>query len=374
MKNIAVLFGGPSVEHDVSIITAMQVIKNINKEKYNVIPIYWTQEARFVYLPSVLIDFKMPGKNTVSKAQKVILGHKIFHIEKRGISITGMVPTAVDVVLPIFHGTGGEDGSIQGALEVLDIPYSGCSVSASAVGMDKVLFKAVMDQKNVKALNCLLVKKSEYQNEVKNPFPYPVMVKPVHLGSSIGVKKADNDAGVKEALDIIFELDCAAMIEPFLVNMVEINCSVLGDSESCQASVCEQPVPTAEVLTFADKYLRGGKTKGEAAKSEGMASLSRRVPAPIEPEQTKYIQETAVKIYKAVGCSGVARIDFMIDLNTKNIYVTEINTIPGSLSYYLWEASGISFADLIDKLIETAEFEYNKKKSLLRTYESNLLV
>lgn len=372
MKNVAILFGGPSVEHDVSVITALQVIKNISSEKYKVLPIYWTQEEHFVYLPKILKIAKLPTKAEISKAQRVILGHGIFHIEKRGI-LPGLQKMSVDVVLPIFHGTGGEDGAIQGTLEVLNIPYTGCNVSASAIGMDKVLFKAVMLQNNIKALNCQLVLKSDFNGSIICPYPFPLMVKPVHLGSSIGISKVNNDKELIDSLNIIFELDNAAMIEPFLTNMIEINCSVLGNSENRQSSVCEQPVPSNEVLTFADKYLRGGKTKGESSESEGMASLSRRIPAPIAPDQTKYIQDTASQIYKAVSCSGVVRIDFMIDLNTKNIYVTEINTIPGSLSYYLWEASGISFSDLIDKLIETAEFEYIKKKSLLRTYESNLM-
>jgi len=372
MKNMIVLFGGPSVEHDVSVITAIQAMQNVDMQKYQIFPIYWSKSSAFHYLPSVLKDGKMPEPARIAKEAKVIFGHQTMHIEKRSVLSLGFENVHVDVALPIFHGTAGEDGSIQGLLEVLEIPYSGCNVAASAIGMDKVLFKSVMQQNSNPAFDCQLIPKSAYPEIGKISFPYPVIVKPVHLGSSIGVKKAVSDVEVKDALEIIFELDTHAMIEPFLENMMEVNCSVLGNSDSCTSSVCEQPMGADEVLSFADKYLRGGKNKS-GMKSGGMDSLSRRIPAPIDQNLEMQIKTYAQLIYKAVGCSGVVRIDFMIDKNTNNIYVTEINTIPGSLSYYLWEASGVSYADLIDKLVESAEYEYNKKHSLMRTYESELL-
>lgn len=373
------MFGGPSVEHDVSIITALQVIKNADIALYNIIPLYWTKEGPIVRLRNnkAFTDVaSLIACNSWSPVQ--FTNYSSGHGFNEGWIFKRF--QAVDVVIPCFHGTGGEDGAIQGILESFSIPYAGSGVTASALGMDKWFFKAAMRQAGLPVLDAELVAKQNRNDYKKPKFAYPIIVKPVHLGSSIGVTKCDDFEAVQNAFEVIFELDTQALIEPYLSERQEVNCSVLGTSESSEVSVCEEPISSEEILSFEDKYLKGGKGKkgeikdaAQRALPGGMASLDRRIPAPIEKNYELRITNYAKEVFRSCGCSGVARVDFMIDKKTGDTYITEINTIPGSLSFYLWEASGISFPELIDKLVEIAEFEYKKKKSLLRTFESTIL-
>lgn len=369
-KNLVVMFGGPSVEHDVSLITGLQVLQNADHEKYNVIPIYWTQNGQFVTTKSALTERQIL-QQLKTETEAVMLHEGSLRTAKSGIFVKGFSDQKIDCIIPAFHGSFGEDGKIQGFIETLDVPYSGCDTTASVLGMDKNLFKIVMRHHKIEVLDWQLIDKNSVDS-LKISFPFPVIVKPAHLGSSIGVKKCEDTSSVKDQLRIIFELDTQAIIEPYLKDNIEINCSVLGTTENCEASVCEQPLSSEQILSFEDKYLKNGKGKKGSAKI-GMASLDRRIPAPISNDETEKIQNMAVKIFQACGCSGVARVDFMIDKKTNTLFVTEINTIPGSLSYYLWEASGISFREQIDRLVNIAEFEYKKKKSLLRIYPSAIL-
>lgn len=370
-KNLVVLFGGPSVEHDVSVITALQVIKSADRSRYNVLPIYWTPTGGFVLLRN-----NQPTKPFTDPRSLMTSNWLPIGFVTGGFSM-GFITKKyyrIDTAIPCFHGSGGEDGAVQGILESFSIPYAGSGVTASALGMDKWFFKAAMKQVGLPVLDAEVVSKHNRADYSEPKFAYPVIVKPVHLGSSIGVTKCDDFEALQKAFDVIFELDTQALIEPYLADRQEINCSVLGTTESCEVSVCEEPVSSEAILSFEDKYLKGGKgDKGAKSGVKGMASLDRRIPAPISKELTQKIQSIAKSCFRALGCSGVARVDVMIDMKTNEIYITEINTIPGSLSFYLWEASGISFPELIDKLVEISEFEYKKKKSLLRIFESTIL-
>lgn len=366
-KNMLVMFGGPSVEHDVSLITANQAIKQIDTNKYRIILFYWTREGKFLVSHyhnkpiTSLTKFCSNGQEASVKKGKVVVR-----------SYIGASQINVDVALPLFHGTYGEDGAIQGLLEAMDVPYVGCGVTSSALGMDKVLFKAILNENKIPVLDYQKITSIEQLKDIK--LKYPMIAKPAHLGSSIGVKKVNNATDLKDAVNVILSLDTTAIIEPFLSDMVEVNCSVLGSTKECQASVTEQPIPTSEILSFADKYLRGGKGKKIGGLKQGMAGLDRRIPAPIEKNTEEKIKNHALSVFKALGCSGVSRVDFMIDKKTDNLYVTEINTIPGSLSFYLWEASGITYKELIDKLVSIAEFEHAEKKKLIRAVDSPLHV
>jgi D-alanine-D-alanine ligase len=363
-KNMLVMFGGPSVEHDVSLITANQAIKQIDENKYRIILFYWTRDGRFLVThyhnkPIIsLAKFCEKGQEASIKKGKVVVR-----------SYIGASQIKVDVCLPLFHGTYGEDGAIQGLLEAMDVPYIGCGVTSSALGMDKVLFKAVLNENKIPVLNYSKVTNISQLTDIK--LSYPMIAKPAHLGSSIGVKKVNNETDLRDAVNVILSLDSVAIIEPYLSNMMEVNCSVLGSTKECKASVTEQPISTEEILSFADKYMRGGKGKKTGSKN-GMAGLDRRIPAPIDKLQEDKIKKYAVEVFKSLGCSGVSRVDFMIDKKTNNIYVTEINTIPVSLSFYLWEASGITYKELIDKLVGIADFEHAEKNKLIRAVATPL--
>lgn len=363
-KNLVVMFGGPSVEHDVSIITALQVIKNADASKYEVLPIYWTKDGHVVLLRN---------SQSYTNVKSLIESNSWSPVRffKGGFIAQFILSKSYHncTVIPVFHGTGGEDGVAQGMLEFNDIAYAGSNVRASTIGMDKNLFKMVMRRHKLPVLDWQVVTKSN-PDSFKTPLPYPVIVKPAHLGSSIGVKKCESADQIKDQLSVVFELDNQAIIEPYLLDMTEINCSVLGTSDENQASVCEQPISADEILSFADKYLTGGKSK--SSKSSGMASLNRRIPAPISKDLTEKIRNMSQKVFSAIGASGVARVDYMVTKKDE-IYITEINTIPGSLAFYLWEASGISFRELIDRLVDIAEVEYKSKHSIKTAFESDLV-
>ncbi len=366
-KNLVILFGGPSVEHDVSVISGMQVVKNANESKYEILPIYWDGSSFWMAKKTWLNSLAVAKSISNGNRREVVLHHGTIY-NYGGLGLSHKISN-IDCVIPVFHGTSGEDGVIQGFLDTLKLPYVGSGVPASVIGMDKNLFKIIMRHHKLPVLDWEVVAKL-HLNSFKTTIPFPVIVKPTHLGSSIGVKKCSSHNEVKLQLEVVFELDNEAIIEPYLSNVQEINCSVLGDAENNQASVCEQPISVDEILSFDDKYLHGNKNKG--AKHAGIASLDRRMPAPISIELTVKIQNLAKQVFTAIGAGGVARVDFMIDKGN-NIYITEINTIPGSLSYYLWEASGVSFRELLDRLVEIAEMSYSSKHVLLRRYDSHLL-
>ncbi len=364
------MFGGPSVEHDVSVITAMQVMKNADPDKYHIAPLYWAKDGSF-YTKDTTESFTEFQKRINTHPVKNSFEYQMIHQKAPGV-LFSRADYRPDVILPCFHGTSGEDGAIQGLLEVVDVPYAGSGVRASAAGMDKVLFKALMKENNIPVLDYQVVTKESGIDAKTLKFSFPVIVKPAHLGSSIGVQKCEGIQQAQEALEVVFELDTHALVEPYLKDKQEVNVSVLGTTDDCQASVTEEPLSAEEILSFEDKYLRG-KGKGGSKSVAGMASHDRRIPAPIEKNYELRITNYAKEIFKVCGCSGVTRVDFLIDKKSNEIYVVEINTIPGSLSFYLWEAKGLSFRDLIDKLVENAEYEYAKKKKLLRTFESTIL-
>ena len=279
----------------------------------------------------------------------------------------------IDIAFPILHGTNGEDGTVQGYFETLNIPYVGCNVQASAICMDKIMTKKVL-----KALDLPIVKYTGFYTkkwindqgqiikEIEENLKYPYIVKPSKLGSSIGIKKANNIDQLKEAIDIAANYSFQILIEEAVQNLREINCAVLGDYEEAITSVCEEPLSIDEILSYNDKYQQGHNTKG-------MSGAKRRIPAEISKETSLLIRRLAKETFNGLGCSGVARVDFLLDNKTNEVYVNEVNNIPGSLAYYLWEATGISFNELITKLIQIGLKINREKNNLIVTYESNLL-
>jgi D-alanine-D-alanine ligase len=290
--------------------------------------------------------------------------------------------TQVDIAFPIVHGTNVEDGTLQGFLATLGLPVVGCDVLSSAVGMNKYVMKTVLKDNGVPVLDCKCYSWKDYEDvdalvgRIEKEFTYPVIIKPLNLGSSIGIKKANDRDGLLEALDLGFEFSKKILVERAISNLKEINCSVIGDYESAKASECEEPVNSDDILSFEDKYIGGAKGGAKGAKtggSKGMASLKRKIPAEISDEMRDKIRKMAVDAFTCLGCSGVSRIDFMIDQNTNEVYLNEINTIPGSLSFYLWEPLGVKYTELLDEMIELALKADRESHKVVYSFETNVL-
>ena len=375
---VAVLFGGKSVEHEVSIISAIQAIMSMDKEKYEIIPVYITKDGD-MYTGEKASDIEA-YKNIpelLKKSQKVM-----FFRENGQISLVP-VPMkrfgknnaiAVDIAFPIVHGTNEEDGALQGYLKTLGLPFVGCDVTAAALGMDKYYTKAVLKDNGVPVLDCILFKASDYQDvaaiiaRVEEKFRYPVIIKPVNLGSSVGISVAKNKTELEKSIDDAYAYAARILVEPAIVNLREINCAVLGDENEAIASECEEPLHSDDILSYEDKYLNNAK-----GGSKGMASVSRKIPAELSAERREEIQNMAIKAFQCLGCNGVSRIDFMIDRDTDRLYLNEINTIPGSLAFYLWEPIGIKYPELLDRMIQLAMKREREEKSLTFTFETNIL-
>lgn len=382
--NIAVFFGGESVEHEVSIISAHQAIEALDKNKYNVIPVYVSKERK-LYVSDLLKDISnyKDLKHLISQCTQVSITSEDNRVVIRPVKPSLFGPKelgTIDVAIPVMHGTNGEDGTIQGFFEMLKVPYAGCDLYGAAIGQDKVLQKNVLNDNNLPITNWFWVYGSEmdtHQSEILDKVHrliYPVIIKPARTGSSVGISIAHNDEEYLACFDEARQYDEKIITEKVVKPMREINCSVVGDSYSCVASVLEEvsSVSQDELLSFSDKYLGGSKsTKSEGSK--GMASTARIVPAPLTDEQTRLIQQLAKETFRVLGTSGVCRIDFLMDADTKKVYVNEINTIPGSLAFYLWKAAGVSFSELMDKLVELALDRERRRSKMTFSYETNIL-
>ncbi|MBQ6830664.1 MAG: D-alanine--D-alanine ligase [Clostridia bacterium] len=381
---VAVLFGGNSVEHEVSIITGIQAFCALNRDKYEVIPLYLSKDNVF-YTGEHMgkIESYRDMKTCLANATRVLLvkgAHGVDMVRHPAKRFGNNVVGSFDVVLPAVHGTNVEDGTLMGYLELLGVPYAACDVTSSAVGMDKYLMKSALKDAGVPVLPALAFTGKHYAlnsdavlDEIENEFGYPVIVKPINLGSSVGISLADSREKLLTALDTAFDFASRVLVERAVPHLREINCSVLGDMDGARASVCEEPVNSDEILSFKDKYLSGGKSAKGGNKSSGMSSLKRRCPADIPAELTEKVQQLAVKTFVALGCSGVSRIDFLNDTETGELWVNEINTIPGSLSFYLWEAAGVPFDELLDEMIKLAFKRQRDREALTFSYESNIL-
>lgn len=378
---VGVFFGGKSVEHEVSIITAIQAIENMDKEKYDVVPIYITKDNK-MYVGDLIgnISNYKDIDNLLKNSTQIMLAQKddkvaLLRCEKKMFQSNEY--DYIDIAFPIVHGTNVEDGTLQGFLKMLNLPYTGCDVLSSSVGMDKYVCKCVLKDNNIPTLSCKCVSSRDYNEnsdkimkDIEKEFKYPVIVKPINLGSSVGIKIAKDKKELKDAIENAFEYSRKILVERAIKNLKEINCSVVGDYEFAKASECEEPVKTDEILSYKDKYISGGK-KGGAQKSMNASVL--KLPAEIDKKTKEKIQELALKTFDVLGCSGVIRIDFMIDKDTNEIYVNEVNTIPGSLSFHLWKATDLPYNKLLDELIDLALKRNREEKNITYSFDSNIL-
>jgi len=378
---VGVIFGGRSVEHDVSIITAHQAMA-VLAERHEVIPIYVTREGKWLTGPSLndLEVYRAKRWDEVGEQVQVATGAR-GGLVVPGSRLRGPRALSVDVVVCAIHGTFGEDGSLQGLLEMAGLPYTGSNVTASAVGMDKRMMNDVFRAAGLPTVPNVEVEARDLVRDtdsvvarIETAIDYPIFVKPVRAGSSVGIAKATDRDTLREALEVARRYDDRLLAEKGMTGCIEVNCSVLGGGgREPRVSVCEQPVAWQEFLSFDDKYLRSGKGGGASSKSEGMASLDRRIPAPIPEEVTKQVQDNAIAAFRAVGASGIARIDSFVDESTGETWLMEINTMPGSFAFYLWEATGMSFQELMEELIAIARAEHDKRSELLFSFDSGML-
>lgn len=385
---VGVLFGGKSVEHEVSIISALQACQSFDREKYDIIPIYMTKQNTFYIGEAVgnIESYRDGIPALLSRSQQVRLtgdnGRLLLErwpMKKFGNNILD----TVDVVFPIVHGTNVEDGALQGYLKTLGVPFVGCDVLASAVGMDKYVMKTIWKDNGLPVLPCLRTDHKHYlQNsdafleKAEASIGYPVIVKPINLGSSVGIRKALNREELADALDYAFQFAARVLVEKAVENLKEINCSVIGDYESADASECEEPVSHDRILTYEEKYLssEGGKQSGaKSGGSEGMASLSRKIPADITPEERERVRSLAVEAYQALDCCGLSRIDFMMDAVSREIWINEINTIPGSLAFYLWEPVGVPYKEVLTRMINLALKRERENSEISYSFDTNIL-
>jgi D-alanine-D-alanine ligase len=379
--SVGVIFGGRSVEHDVSIVTAHQAMA-ILEVSFDVVPIYITREGHWL-TGSGLNDLEA---HAAGRAAEV--GEEAFLPPVAGFGglyvpggrWKGPRKVPLDVVLPAIHGTFGEDGTLQGLLDMADIPYAGAGVVGASVGMDKIVMKAVFKEAGLPVVPYEVVEARTLTHDLEavvdllvERLGLPAFVKPARAGSSVGIAKARDTSGLADALEVARRYDRRVIVERAMEGCIEVNCSVLGGGAfEPRASVCEQPVPWEEFLSFSDKYLRGGKA-GNGSKSEGMASQDRRIPAPIADDVTAQVQANAVAAFKAVDAAGVARIDSFVNESTGETWVMEINTTPGSFSFYLWEPSGVPFDELLRTVLDIAVDMHGARSELVYTFDSGML-
>lgn len=374
---IGVIFGGRSVEHDVSVVTGHQVMNAFDPARYTVVPIYIDRDGRwFTGAPLTELKSFQNEISSLAGVQSCILSPAIQHhgliVEPPKGKLFGKTEIVrLDVVFPAVHGSHGEDGTLQGLLELADIPYVGCGVMASAIANDKLLTKSVLRDHNIPVVDAIPVTRHEWNanpdailEKIAAELTFPVFVKPVTLGSSIGIGRASDDTMLRAYIDVATNLDRRVLVESGVTDSIEINCAVLGDDRDLQASVLEQPLGWSEFLSYEDKYLRG---------SEGMKSAQRLLPAPISPELGAKVQAMALAAFRAIDGRGTARIDFLVRPEQGEIYLNEINTMPGSLGFYLWQHMGMNPTAMVDRLVAIARDVYAEKRRNTYNYQTNLI-
>ena len=375
--NIAVFFGGRSTEHEISVISANQAMAAMDSDKYNVIPVYITKDGRW-FTGEALTDVKhyrntaellkqctqvymrpIYGDYNLYKAERKMFGSDVF--------------AKLDAAIPVLHGSNGEDGIFEGVLETIGIPYAGCGTLASANGMDKITMKMILASDGIPVVDYVwftdkqwFAHRDELIAKIESKLGYPVIVKPANLGSSVGIGRADNREELLSKVDDARRYSARIIVEDLVENLQEINCAVLGDCDEYRTSVLEEPIKSGEILSYTDKYMGGTKD------NRGMHASKKRIPADLPKEETERIQFLAGETFRVLSCHGVSRVDVMVDAKTRDIYVNEINTIPGSLSFYLWEAAGLKFDKLMDELVRLAFKRKRDQGSKTVSYDSNI--
>jgi len=375
--NIGVFFGGRSTEHEISVISASQAMHAINRERFDVTPVYITKDGRW-YTGDALFEVSnyrdIPA--LLRRCRQVYMrpetGNYNLYLEKKPFMGKDII-TTLDVVIPVLHGSNGEDGTFEGVLETIGIPYAGCNTLSSANGMDKITMKMILQASGIPVVDYVwftdkqwFKQRDELIGRIESTIGYPVIVKPANLGSSVGIGRANDREELQNRVEDAERYSTRIIVEDLIENLQEINCSVLGDCDDYTMSVLEEPIKTGAFLTYEDKYMGG--TKG----AKGMQASQKRIPADLPAEETERIKHLAGETFRVLSCHGVSRVDVIVDRNTRDIYVNEINTIPGSLSFYLWEATGLPFDKLMERLVALAIKRRRELAMKTQTYDRNI--
>lgn len=380
MYNIGVIYGSRTCEHDVSIISALQAAQALDTKNYNITYIYIGREGTW-YTGEALADVKFYEHFDAAKLTRVLPAGEngklvLYHLPEKKKLFGGAAAERVavlDVVMPVLHGLNGEDGTLQGMLELFDVPYTSAGVMGSAVGMDKITMKLLFKGCGFPVVEGVWFDRGRWSrerdgvmDECEDKLGFPLIVKPANLGSSIGINIAHDRNQLEDAIETAAAYDHRILVEKAVSPLREVNCSVLGYGDHVETSELEMPVTQEEFLTFPGKYLRNAKGAG------GMASQVRLIPAPISEQAAQTVRDLAVRAFRAMDLKGVVRIDFILDEN-ENVFINEANTIPGSLAFYLWEPKGISFSALLDGMVECAFSAWADRKASVFSHDSTLL-
>ena len=385
--SVGVFFGGKSTEHEISCISANQAIHALNSEKYDVLPIYISKDNEF-YIGDELFDLANYSsfiKNPSSVLEKVAIYKDGNTVKVRPLNGLFKKERHIDVAFPVVHGTNVEDGSLAGFLQMLDLPYTSCDVLGGALGQDKAAMKDIFKAEGIPMVDYFVIYGSDFEEKYDEYFEksvklkYPLIAKPANLGSSIGIEVIRNESEFKEKIEECLKYDFKVVVEKMIEDLKEINISVIGTTDKARVSEIEEV--TNGFLDFDKKYQPNGskgtkatgKVAGTKGASKGMASTIRKVPAELSEQQKKDVEETALKAFRVLNSYGCVRIDFMIDNSNGKVYCNEINTIPGSLAYYLWKAAGTSFDQECDELIENALKRYARRSKKTYSFDTNIL-
>ncbi len=385
METVAVIFGGRSAEHDVSIVTALSsIVKPLElTKKYRVEAVYVAKNGAWYW------DDKLKDINIFSSGG---IRDYIHHIQPTSVQFDGGMTLVkasgiagrkqsrkIDIVFPAMHGTYGEDGALMGLLDMTGIAYVGCGVAASAVAMDKVLSKEIAVANNIPVSKFLNFTKADLEREpgkavqsITKVLSYPLFVKPAHLGSSIGINRTSNDTELRNALEVAAHYDDKVIVEEAVPNLLEVTLPIMGNDHP-QPALLERPLTEAEdFFDFDTKYIGNGKGGGKKGGIKGSQGYS-EIPAKLDPTLYSKAQALALDVYKTLGCSGLARVDMLIDKKTGQIYFNEVNPLPGSLYAHNWNRAGISNVELVQKLVAYAKDRHSRRQALNTTFSTNFL-
>ena len=383
---VGVNFAGETLEHEVSIISAIQAMNKMDEEKYEIIPIYITKDREW-YTGDMLKDIDVyQDLNLIKKYSKnVVLYFKNGSYVLQSKGLFKNVVKEIDIAFPIVHGTNVEDGVLQGYLQTIGIPYVGPNVYGAVAGQDKAIMKDIWKSLDIPMTKYVWFYDVDFRQTPEEvikkveTLKYPVIVKPATTGSSVGINVCENQEKLKEAIDEAIQYDNKIVVEEVVENLKEVNIAVMGNYEHQKVSEIEEVLSSNKFLTYTDKYIGGGKGKLKGGVkvpvkgSKGMASTSRKLPADLSEKTRKEVEDIAVRAFKALGSSGNSRIDFLIDEKTNKVYINEINSIPGSLAFYLWDAKDINFTQVLDDMINIGIKDYKKRLSKTHSFESNIL-
>ncbi len=382
---VGVIFGGETVEHEVSIISAMQAMNKMDQEKYEIVPIYITKDREW-YTGDMLKDIEVYQDLNLIKnySTNVVLYYKKGSYVLQSKGFFKRIVKEIDIAFPIVHGTNVEDGVLQGYLQTIGIPYVGPDVYGAVAGQDKAIMKDILKGADIPMTKYVWFYDVDYKRDsdevIKKieKLKYPVIVKPATTGSSVGISVCENEEKLREGIDEAIQYDSKIVVEEVVEHLKEVNIAVMGNYEHQKVSEIEEVLSGNKFLTYADKYIGGGKgkVKGGVAvkgKSKGMASTNRKLPADLDKKTREQIEEIAVKAFKALGSAGNSRIDFLIDEKTNKVYINEINSIPGSLAFYLWDAKGQDFTKVLDEMIGIGIKDYKKRISKTHSFATNIL-